>query len=332
MKTSPFVVITSISSPTDAVRAFAEITGDRLIVVGDRKTPQSWALPPAEYLGVEAQETSGSCLAPLLPWNHYSRKMLGYLRAVRRGAEVIYDTDDDNAPKAGWDIPPFDGSWHSSEPALGWVNVYQWFTDAHIWPRGFPLRSIRDPKTSVDAERAPVAPATVGVWQALADGEPDVDAIYRLVDGRACFFQDREPLVLGEGTVCPFNSQATAFQKQCFPLLYLPASVSSRVTDILRGYVAQPILWTAGLRLGFTSATVFQDRNPHDLLNDFEAEIPLYLHAEAIVATVSGAVRSGVSIEGNLMAAYEALARTGVVDATEPPRVQAWLHDLTSGT
>ena len=328
MNPSPFIVITSIYPPTDAVRAFVEHVGDRLIVVGDRRSPPGWALPPAEYLTADAQEGSGR-LAPLLPWNHYCRKMLGYIRAVERGAEVIYDTDDDNAPKTGWGIPPFDGAWHTSAPSLGWVNVYRWFTDAHIWPRGFPLRFVGDTKTGPSSEREAIAPATVGVWQALADGDPDVDAIYRLVDGRACFFQDGDPLVLGEGTLCPFNSQATAFRKLCFPLLYLPASVTSRVTDILRGLVAQPILWAAGLRLGFTSATVFQDRNPHDLLRDFEAEIPLYLHTETIVATVSAVVRSGTSIEGNLVAAYEALSRAGFVDATEPTRVEAWLAELS---
>lgn len=329
MMPTPFVVITSIAPPTDAVRAFAEHVGDRLIVVGDRKTPPEWVLPPAEYLGVESQEASGR-LAPLLPWNHYSRKLLGYLRAVRRGADIIYDTDDDNAPKTSWDIPPFDGAWLTTAPSLGWVNVYRWFTDAHIWPRGFPLRSIADPRTVLATGHASIAPAAVGVWQAMADGDPDVDAIYRLVDGRACHFQDRDPIVLGEGTLCPFNSQATGFRKSCFPLLYLPASVSSRVTDILRGLVAQPILWSVGLRLGFTTATVVQDRNAHDLLRDFEAEIPLYLHVEEIVDAVVGAVRKHVSLADNLVAAYDALERAGVVDATERPRLEAWLHDLAA--
>ncbi|MFA6165708.1 MAG: hypothetical protein WC700_03770 [Gemmatimonadaceae bacterium] len=331
MKPSPFVVITSIAPPTDAVRAFAERVGDQLIVVGDRKTPPDWSLPPVEYVGISGQE-SGGRLGTLLPWNHYCRKMLGYLRAAQRGAEAIYDTDDDNTPKPAWGIPLFEGAWQTSAAALGWVNVYRWFTDAHIWPRGFPLRAITDPRAVVSTDQTSVSAARVGVWQAMADGDPDVDAIYRLVDGRACFFRDREPLVLGEGTLCPFNSQATAFQRACFPLLYLPASVSSRVTDILRGLVAQPVLWAAGMRLGFTTATVVQDRNPHDLLRDFEAELPLYLRAEEIVDTVIGAVRGGATLEANLIAAYSALERTGVVDATEPPRVEAWLHDLAAST
>lgn len=329
MTQSPFVVITSISAPTPAVRAFADRVGDHLIVVGDRKTPPEWSLPPAEYLGVEAQRQSGM-LAPLLPWNHYCRKMLGYLRAIQRGAEIIYDTDDDNAPKADWDVPSFEGSWFTTASSPGWVNVYRWFTDAHIWPRGFPLRAISDPRTIPSSDHAVRTRARVGVWQALADGDPDVDAVYRLVHGRECHFDARDPLVLGDGTLCPFNSQATAFCRDCFPLLYFPASVTSRVTDILRGLVAQPILWAAGFRLGFTSATVVQDRNPHDLLRDFEAEIPLYLHAEVIVDAVVAAVRSGATMGDNLVSAYEALVRVNVVDAREPSRVEAWLDDLAS--
>ena len=103
-----------------------------------------------------------------------------------------------------------------------------------------------------------------------------------------------------------------------------------RVTDILRGLVAQPILWAAGLHLGFTSATVVQERNPHDLLRDLEEEFPLYLQTEAIVEVVVGTVRAGVSIEDNLTSAYEALAEAGMVDPAEPSRVAAWLEDLAS--
>lgn len=51
----PYVVITSIASPTTAVRAFCDRVGDRLIVVRDRKTSASWALPPASYLSPGAQ-------------------------------------------------------------------------------------------------------------------------------------------------------------------------------------------------------------------------------------------------------------------------------------
>ena len=172
----------------------------------------------------------------------------------------------------------------------------------------------------------------MGVWQSLTDGDPDVDAIYRLAVGAPCRFRERAPVVLKSGTLCPFNSQATAFRKSCFPLLFLPGSVSSRVTDILRGLVAQPILWAAGLHLGFTSPTMVQERNHHDLVRDLEDELPLYRHAEDMAAAVMDAVRTGPSMEDNLRAAYQALAGAGLVDADEPRRVEAWLEDLAAVT
>lgn len=330
MTPPPFVVITSVFPPTAAVRAFCGLAGDRLIVVGDRKTPTDWSLPPADYLGPDVQLALGGALARQLPWNHYCRKLLGYLRAIRRGAEVIYDTDDDNLPKADWEIPRFDGAYATTAEDLGFVNVYRSFSDAHIWPRGFPLRAIRDPRTVLGPAQEAVVDAAVGIWQSLADGDPDVDAIYRLVDGRACHFKDRAPLVLGRGTICPFNSQATAVRKPLFPLLYLPGSVTFRFTDILRGLVAQPILWASGYQLGFTRATVVQERNPHDGLRDFESEIPGYLHADVIPGIVGGAVRSGASVSDNLLAAYGSLHRAGIVDQSELPRVEAWIEDIAS--
>lgn len=266
----------------------------------------------------------------MLPWNHYSRKVLGYLEAARRGAEIIYDTDDDNAPKPEWGVAPFEGSFEKTAEDLGFVNACRWFTDQHIWPRGFPLRSIRDPGCIPRRGQTPPTATSVGVWQSLTDEDPDVDALYRLVIGTPCRFREGERMVLARGTLCPCNSQATAFRKSCFPLLFLPSGVTSRVTDILRGLVAQPVLWAAGLHLGFTSASVVQDRNPHDLLRDLEDEIPLYRHTKTIVEVVARAVRAGASMEHNLASAYQALAGAGLVDSDEPSRVDAWLEDLAA--
>lgn len=323
---SPTVVITSISAPTAAVRAFADRVGDRLIVVGDRKTPADWSLPPVTYLGPDTHGVTAPRLSAALPWNHYCRKVIGYVHAARAGATAIYDTDDDNAPLAHWAVPPFDGTYGHTADDLGYVNAYRWFSDQPIWPRGLPLRHVRTSWTP--APLLDAAPHRVGVWQNLADVDPDVDAIYRLIDGTPCTFRPGPPVVLGRGTVCPFNSQATAFDRACFPLLYLPSTVATRVTDILRGLVAQPILWAAGLRLGFTRATVVQERNPHDLLRDFAEEVPLYLHAETMVDTAIAAVRTEASISDNLYRVYDALAQRSLVTAEEPARVEAWLRDL----
>jgi hypothetical protein len=326
------VVITSIQPPTAAVEAFARLEGHALIVVGDRKSPPGWRCPGARYLSPAWQRRSPFTLARRLPWNHYARKNLGYLEAVRRGAHLIAESDDDNLPQPGWGFPPFAGRYAQAPAARGFVNIYGLFSRQCIWPRGFPLERLRHPEAALRAGALAIADARVGVWQALANGDPDVDAIYRLTRGAPCTFRARPPVVLAAGTLAPFNSQNTAFRREAWPLLYLPAEVNFRVTDILRSYVAQPILWAAGLHLGFTAATVRQERNAHDLLADFASEIPLYLNARRICEVAAAAVATRRSVADNLWEAYAALVRHGLVPPAEMECLGAWLQDLAAAT
>lgn len=328
MKTS--VVITTIFEPSKAVEIIAERDDLELIVVGDNKTPKDWSWPSVEYISVESQSNLGFDLSEKLPFNHYCRKMIGYLVAAKNGAEIIVDTDDDNLPKPGWAFPEFEGEFKKPNNVSGYVNIYQWFTDQHIWPRGLPLELITKKFDLQSA--ASVQAGKVGIWQGLADDDPDVDAIYRLTSNQPCFFNDADPVVLPEGTICPFNSQNTAFRKELFALLYLPTTVTFRFTDILRGLVAQPIMWQAGYELGFTNATVVQERNPHDLMRDFNSEIPMFQRGHDVIDIVSQAISNEASVETNLYRAYVALRDAQIVEDPELKTLEAWLGDLAALT
>jgi len=268
-----FIVITSIFEPTEAVEKFAALKDYKLIVVGDKKTPATWFAENAEYISVDQQERSGLNLSSTMPYNHYCRKMFGYLHAMKNGADIIIDTDDDNIPKMNWNFPEFKGSFDCIPENSGHINIYEYYSDQKIWPRGFPLRLITT--NTISKNNIYQKQSNVGIWQGLADEDPDVDAIYRLTSNAVCIFNDNPPVVLGNNTLCPFNSQNTAIRKELFPLLYLPTYVTFRFTDILRGLVAQPIMWLYDFQLGFTNATVVQKRNAHDFMKDFESEIPM---------------------------------------------------------
>lgn len=316
------IVITSIFSPTAAIEKFAELKDWEIIVVGDKKTPADWSYPRVTYLSPEAQYEVAHKLAGLLPWNSYTRKNIGYLHAISQGARIIYESDDDNIPLDNWVNEP---EFYIDAELLcdaSFVNIYSYFTDKKVWPRGIPLRCVlgaETPKVSASEN------LKVGVWQFLADEDPDVDAIYRLTNNTPIYFNWREPLVLDQGTCCPFNSQNTYFRKEVFPLLYLPSTVTFRFTDILRGLVAQPVLWAAGYRLGFAGATVLQKRNPHDYLKDFESEIPCYLQADRVVQIAEDAVSSERSISENLLYVYRALSVKGIVSEKELDILSCWL-------
>src|SRR5690349_6162007 len=105
--------------------------------------------------------------------------------------------------------------------------------------------------------------------------------------------------------------------------MYLPSRVSFRMTDIWRSFVAQRCLWAAGRSLVLHGAEVWQDRNPHRLMRDFEQEVPGYLHNERIGELLQAlTLASGAAhIPANLHRCYEALVRAGIVPADEMPLV-----------
>ena len=323
-----YTVITSIYPPGEAVEGFASQDDNHVVVAGDKKTPDNWRHDNTTYLSPAQQEALPFRVIAKLPWNHYCRKMVGYLYAIQEGASHILDTDDDNIPYPEYSNPSWELEIATTAPSLGFVNVYKRYTDAKIWPRGLPLGKIHESDSAFQPETLKSRNVKIGIWQGLADLDPDVDAIYRLTSNEPVTFDKSSPVALGQGTWCPFNSQNTLFShKELFPLLYLPAFVTFRFTDILRGYVAQPILQAHGYHLGFHQATVYQERNAHNLLQDFKDEIPFYLNAQKCMDVICDAVSSSVSMEENLFAVYQSLHKEGIVPDEELPLLEAWLED-----
>lgn len=320
--TKKCIVITSINEPTEAVKAFAALKDYTLIVVGDKKTNPNWSFDNTIYLGVD--NVFAKEFATILPYNHYCRKMIGYIKAIELGAEEIIDTDDDNIPYENWHFPSANHFLQIENSTYNYVNIYEYFTKQKIWPRGLPLPLINT-KTILPENILGQLDCNVGVWQGLADEDPDVDAIYRLTNNTPCFFDKKEAVVLKEGTICPFNSQNTLYKKELFPLLYLPVTVTFRFTDILRGIVAQPIMWDAGFQLGFTEATVIQKRNEHNFFKDFESEITMYTQQEKALEIAQKYSSKNCNVKENLLNVYKALLEENIVTALEIEVLEGWL-------
>jgi hypothetical protein len=265
-------------------------------------------------------------LSKVLPYNHYCRKMMGYLISIKENVDFIIDTDDDNLPKNNWKFPSFEGDFDTISDDLGFINIYQLYSPQKIWPRGLPLNLIT--KDFELDKNLTSQNKKIGIWQGLADEDPDVDAIYRLTSDVPCYFNNMEPIVLGKRTICPFNTQNTIIRKELFPTMYLPAYVTFRFTDILRGLVAQPIMWLYDYHLGFTNATVIQKRNFHDYMKDFISEIPMYINCEQVIEAVSSVISRNYTISDNMYNAYESLLRKGIVENKELHILTAWLKDI----
>jgi len=143
------------------------------------------------------------------------------------------------------------------------------------------------------------------------------------------FRKDRR-VALADGSWCPFNSQNTRWWRDAFELLYLPSYCSFRMTDIWRSFIAQRIAWLNDWAILFTEPTMKQDRNVHNLMRDFEDEIPGYLHNETICETLQALPleSSQAKIADNLRICYEKLVAMSLIGKEELPLLDAWLADF----
>jgi hypothetical protein len=317
-----FIVITTINKKTKAIMEFEKFKDWQIILVGDLKSTPIKNRTNLTFLSVKDQRKLGFQICDKLPHNHYTRKNIGYLYAMREGADVIYDTDDDNTPYHHWELNDFSCT-NRIDSKNEFINIYKYFTNEKAWPRGFPLNLIMR-QGQIEVKKT--EPYKVGVWQGLADLDPDVDAIYRLTLDKKITFENKQPVVLPVGKYCPFNSQNTFWSREAFLFLYLPATCSFRFTDILRGFIAQRLLWLVGLHLGFHKATVFQERNEHDYMTDFRDEIECYLNTMPVVAALNSLNFSESSID-NLLKVYKSLHNVGILSQAELIIVKAWTDD-----
>jgi hypothetical protein len=170
------------------------------------------------------------------------------------------------------------------------------------------------------------------IQQGLADGNPDVDAIYRMILPLPISFRTQRQVALTQGVWSPFNSQNTTWLPKAYPLLYLPSYCSFRMTDIWRSLVAQRIAWENRWSVLYRSADVTQERNEHDLMKDFADEVPGYLYNRTIGERLMQLdLEAGTeNIGENLISCYEELIRMAVVSAEEMNLVKAWIRDITA--
>ena len=330
---SKSLIITSIANDKHPILIqFAEECKKRnlnFIVIGDTKSPADFKLEGCDFWSVERQQTLPFSLAKITPTRHYSRKNLGYLLAIKNGVTELVETDDDNIPREEF--------WNETQRKVksyafentGWVNVYHYFTKQFIWPRGYPLEELQKKQTELSTLK--LESIDCPIQQGLADENPDVDAVYRLTYPLPLSFEIKNKIALGRNAWSPFNSQNTHWFKEAFALMYLPSYCSFRMTDIWRSYVAQRIAWECGWSILYHESTVWQERNEHNLMKDFEDEIPGYTNNLNICKELQNlSLKAGKEhIYENLITCYQKLIEINVIGKDEITLLNAWIADLS---
>ncbi|ESO87876.1 hypothetical protein LOTGIDRAFT_62788, partial [Lottia gigantea] len=281
-----WIVVTSLSSPTSDIYYLANITGWKLLVLGEEKT-SNWSNVNCHFLSYNDRENELFTIKTLLPKGSYSRKTLGYLYAIVNGAQVIYATDDNYRPTdnlTNFNLETMEFGMRYSGQNL--FNAYSHFGQSSIWPKGFPLEKISDQK-SLNYHVGKFT--TPSIQQSLVNGDPDVDSIFRLTRKmksehmNVLFDSVAPPVIVPSGVLSPFSSQNTLFLYDAFWALVLPISTSFKGSDIWKNYWAQRLLWEIGGNVGFYPPNGIRKRNTESHIEDAKYESAFYSRTSKLI-------------------------------------------------
>ena len=264
-----YIVITTINEPTKATIKFANISGWKLIVVGDLKTPhESYKKLNCTYLDPEYQEFTYKELSKSIGWNSIQRRNIGFIEAYNRGADIVATVDDDNIPYDNWGEDLYIGKTIELdlyEPELDVFDPLSITKSNNVWHRGYPIEYVphrHNVKYKGKTKRKVLIQADL--W----DGDPDIDAMARLSMKPCVKFSDvTEPYC--SNFISPFNSQNTFLSREVLPYYSVLPNIG-RMDDIWGGYITQKYFPNS---IVYNKATVYQDRNAQDLVNNLENEI-----------------------------------------------------------
>ena len=325
------LVITTINKPNKNIKKLINLckkNKSKLIIIGDKKTPKNFKIQYGFFYNTINQKKLDFNFSKICPYNSYARKNIGYLISIKDNIETIIETDDDNYPKNNF-FNFLKPSYNVDEvDQKNWVNIYKKFLekDLEIWPRGLPLDKInhlpRFKKKKVKKK--------FFLKQGVCEGNPDVDAIYRLINDKIDIkFKDNYKFSLGKA-FSPINSQNTIWSKKIFSLMYLPVSCTMRATDIWRGVIALNIILNDNLGVLIFGTTMKQNRNVHNLKNDLNEEIPLFKDVQnAFLILKKLKLKKGSeNYTKNLLKSYKALIEHKIFDKRELKYLNAWIKDI----
>jgi len=259
------IVTTTINPPTKAVKKFDAMPDWDIVVIGDLKTPEDYSLENGTYVSPEEQEKYDKELSDAIGWNCIQRRNFGLLWAHDMGADIVAVIDDDNIPYDDWGQNLMVGKevkvnyYENSLPAFDPIGATN---EKHIWHRGYPLQLISRRDYSKVSKKIVHADVQADFW----NGDPDIDAICRMEHAPECNF-DPSCFPIANNKVAPFNSQNTFLKASLLKDYFLFPHVG-RMDDIWASYYVQ----AKGAQVVFGKASVYQERNEHDLVRDMRQE------------------------------------------------------------
>ena len=189
------------------------------------------------------------------------RKNIGFLFVIDHGAEEVVDL------ALGGSLPstlPLEGYFPVTYPTgLLWNPYPSMLGLFDMWPKGFPpqLREVKQEVLNEAMERVPAA--SIGIVQSLPDPQNPSKSV----------LSPLSPLIaLGLKTFAPLTEGTTLFTKSALWALFSP---NHETSALLRGFLAQPLLWRLGLHTAFSAVATSNQESDEGSNSKGEIDVQL---------------------------------------------------------
>lgn len=240
-----------------------------------------------EYLDVKSQGKY-RCSEPI-GWRKIMRRNTALLRAIEKNPDYILIIDDDNIPNDDYfevwyktiTTPVETKVVSNGSGKIFWHN-YLGTSDAdiEIYPRGFPIPFRRQGCTKIENLTEPILNSQIGIYQGISLGDPDIDAMTRIVHPKTIHSVRVKNYCL-QNVWSPYNTQNTMFVKLLFPLAFV-WPYCGRYDDIYSSYTWQKLLFNNNMYAFVGEAINNQERGDRDILKDMSNEIEGYFHSHIV--------------------------------------------------
>lgn len=325
--------------------------GNVIIVTGDHKSPHKEIQAmiedlPGQHVNniyLRPDEQTDWASSEVIGWNCIQRRNIALLEAMRLKPDYIITVDDDNAPDGLLHMEGirmyFEDGIYPSDILVTSTNGW-WDPCSQLLPmtthRGYPLdrrHNWRETDFSYQ-DGYKVADIKIGVHASFWTGEPDIDAIERMV--KAPIIERDQQLgfsaALDIGTWAPFNSQATTYRAELAPLMMVWPGCG-RYDDIWASYLARKVMDHFGFHVVYGHPFVDQDRNPHNLMRDLEAEMYGMEHTPALVEAIRAVEFDGTeTIMQAMGVVMTAVCKLPFINDQTRQSFEAWAYDIVAAT
>lgn len=286
-----FIVTTTINEPTKATLKFGDIADKKdftFVIVGDKKTPHhlyealEGHFNNLIYLRPEKQSELYPDLSEIIGWGCIQRRNIGFVYAFQQGADIIATVDDDNIPYDNWGDNILIGNQVEVDVfeniSCNYFDSISVTNHSELWHRGYPIDFVPMKNNNEYKGKKTITPL---VQAEFWDGDPDIDAICRLSKKPIVKFNKFEPFTTNQLT--PFNSQNTFLHRKVLKYYSVLPHIG-RMDDIWGSYILQNYFKDF---LIFTNASVYQERNPQDLVKNLENEVIGYRNTLSLLKNLS---------------------------------------------